>query len=109
MTRPANAYVKCCVFRKSPAVYLSVGTMSTVLIGEPVQESEEFMKAILRTQEQNQRVEELAKDLHRHYRATFKALHHITRAVGQFECDAPNHDHGWQGMHQEKILQTTCG
>jgi hypothetical protein len=58
-----------------------------------------------RTPEQNERVEQLAMDMHRHYRATFKALHRIKRQIGQFQCDAPNHDHGWQECSNKKYFR----
>jgi hypothetical protein len=54
------------------------------------------MSAPQRTPEQNERVEKLAKDLHRHYRAAEKAL-------GSHGWNA--HDHGWDACSKQKYFR----
>lgn len=55
------------------------------------------MNASQRTPEQNVRVEQLAKDFHRHYRAACKAL--------RFFSNESNHDHGWDGCSKQKYFR----
>lgn len=49
-------------------------------------------------------IEQLAEELHKFYRAAFKALHGTTRPIGQFQCDAPGHDHGWSHCNKKKYF-----
>lgn len=54
------------------------------------------MVAKKRTYEQNARIERLAKELHRHYRAGEKALGLHSWKI---------HDHGWDGCHRQKYFR----
>lgn len=49
--------------------------------------------------------EQLAEELHKFYRAAFKALHGTTRPIGQFQCDAPGHDHGWDHCNKKQYFR----
>lgn len=60
------------------------------------------MTARERTPEQNEQVEQLAKDLHRHYRAGEKVLR-CTDEVGQRPY--LQHDHGWSNCHKQKYFR----
>src|SRR5271157_2400731 len=62
---------------------------------------ERTMNSRQRTPEQNERVEQLAKDMHRHYRAAFKALHEPASIVS---CGG-NHDHGWEHCHGKRYFR----
>jgi hypothetical protein len=66
------------------------------------------MKAIQRTPEQNEVVEQLAMDIHRHYRAAFKALHtgrNVPGQVGLPHNCIHEHDHGWTTCHNKKYFR----
>ena len=55
------------------------------------------MNAPQRTEEKNERVEQLAKDIHRHVRAANKAIMHM-------QCGS-EHDHGWLACHKKKYFR----
>lgn len=50
-------------------------------------------------------LEVLAEALHGLYRAAFKALHKTNRMIGQFQCDAPSHDHVWSHCNKKKYFR----
>lgn len=50
-------------------------------------------------------IEVIAMELHALYRAAFKALHSTTRQIGQFQCDAPGHDHGWSHCNKKEYFR----
>lgn len=60
------------------------------------------MNAPDRTPEQQARVEQLAQDLHRHYRAGEKALR-CTDEAGKRPY--LQHDHGWTSCHRQKYFR----
>lgn len=49
--------------------------------------------------------EKLAEELHKCYRAAFKSLHGTVRPIGQFQCDAPGHDHGWEHCNKKQYFR----
>jgi nucleoid-associated protein YejK len=55
------------------------------------------MNATQRTPEQNECVEQMAKDIHRHVRAANKAIMHFH--------SGSEHDHGWEACHKKKYFR----